>query len=537
MLNIQECMEKRRFVQSGIGMRTKTDEMCEQILSSKDDECNVILPEGFAFLLSYEKYRKAIIDKYNISAIYEMGNIFGSFSSRFLLYCFTTKKCNEVKFARFGTNIVEKDPVISEEAKSIYEKYRRGYDFTIEEQDILDQIDFPEFTDEYKQYLLQIAQWDISRRIPENSLNCRFFVEESSKVNFDTPAPKSNEKEELEFFEKLRKEAIIKLSDVADIKSSFRGRTEIHSLRKITFKDLNEESVDYKRLAVHEVHGIPTRLMKNDIIIPQLSVGEYKYFIIKEDMPEDVYIVNAIIVRATNMSAEYLYVYLQSERVQKYFYYLNYTMQLTIPSVHDLPVIVPCDEMIRQSALFFKCLYLKDSDAITDMINKILQINTVVPEEKPLQNVIERECLEKLRLFKVEMVSEILESDWNEMEKCFDAEAYKACIIICGSILETVLLDWLSEKEDTNYFVKDEDKSINLYQVIRRIKLLQKHPQWTKDKEADDVRLKRNLVHPVKIITEKPCIDRKMALSVIKETSDVLVSRGINGNIIPHHNR
>ena len=103
---------------------------------------------------------------------------------------------------------------------------------------------------------------------------------------------------------------------------------------------------------------------------------------------------------------------------------------------------------------------------------------------------------------------------------------------MCGSILETVLLDWLSESENTNYFVDDNNMRVNLFDIIRRLKD-RNRPNWNIEaRKADDIRLKRNLVHPVKCVVENPIIDREMCIQVLEELQDILISRGIDTNII-----
>ena len=56
-------------------------------------------------------------------------------------------------------------------------------------------------------------------------------------------------------------------------------------------------------------------------------------------------------------------------------------------------------------------------------------------------------------------------------------------MILCGSILETILLDWLSELENTNYFVDDDNMQINLYGVICRLKEIY-NPSWNSEANA-----------------------------------------------------
>ena len=44
-------------------------------------------------------------------------------------------------------------------------------------------------------------------------------------------------------------------------------------------------------------------------------------------------------------------------------------------------------------------------------------------------------------------------------------------------------LDWLSELENTNYFVDDDNMQINLYGVIRRLKEIY-NPSWNSEANA-----------------------------------------------------
>lgn len=132
------------------------------------------------------------------------------------------------------------------------------------------------------------------------------------------------------------------------------------------------------------------------------------------------------------------------------------------------------------------------------------------------------------------MVRGFLEYHAKELISCLEVGAYKACMILCGSILETILLDWLSELENTNYFVDDDNMHINLYGVIRRLKEIY-NPSWNSEANAaHDIRLKRNLVHPVKFVVENPTVNRDTCLQVLREMQSILISRGFeNGFTIP----
>ena len=88
--------------------------------------------------------------------------------------------------------------------------------------------------------------------------------------------------------------------------------------------------------------------------------------------------------------------------------------------------------------------------------------------------------------------------------------------------------------ENTNYFVDDDNMHINLYGVIRRLKEIY-NPSWNSEANAaHDIRLKRNLVHPVKFVVENPTVNRDTCLQVLREMQSILISRGFeNGFTIP----
>ena len=55
-----------------------------------------------------------------------------------------------------------------------------------------------------------------------------------------------------------------------------------------------------------------------------------------------------------------------------------------------------------------------------------------------------------------------------------------------------------------------------------------------KKKTEYRIRLKRNLVHPVKFVVENPTVNRDTCLQVLREMQSILISRGFeNGFTIP----
>ena len=58
----------------------------------------------------------------------------------------------------------------------------------------------------------------------------------------------------------------------------------------------------------------------------------------------------------------------------------------------------------------------------------------------------------RIRAYYEKWLRSFLRADIKELNTCYSNGAYKAAIILAGSILEAVLIDWFSEIKHTNYF-------------------------------------------------------------------------------------
>ncbi|MBQ8316983.1 MAG: hypothetical protein IJX85_01445 [Lachnospiraceae bacterium] len=137
-----------------------------------------------------------------------------------------------------------------------------------------------------------------------------------------------------------------------------------------------------------------------------------------------------------------------------------------------------------------------------------------------------------------EKLRKMLQEDVTELEKCFEAGAYKATLILAGSILEAFLIDWLSEKDGVDYFVnpykvvktnnkgmtyeKEDDRLVTYINAIKEIEM----PNWMEPAEkANNIRNNRNLVHIKLCMKDDIKIDRKICCKVISDLKDIISTR------------
>lgn len=132
-----------------------------------------------------------------------------------------------------------------------------------------------------------------------------------------------------------------------------------------------------------------------------------------------------------------------------------------------------------------------------------------------------------------EQLTKLLAGDMKELRACLDAGAYKATLILAGSVLEAFLLDWLSEKDGVNYFevpytiTKNNNtfKARGLADYIDAINEIEK-PYWLESSEkAHFIREKRNLVHASLYLKEGQRIDKAMCETVIAYLEEIIDTR------------
>lgn len=117
---------------------------------------------------------------------------------------------------------------------------------------------------------------------------------------------------------------------------------------------------------------------------------------------------------------------------------------------------------------------------------------------------------EKDSMFFDNNARQIILNDLTELRLCIKSRAYKAAIIMAGSILEAFLIDWLCEIDGRDYFAEDYTVIDKKYKHPRRADLKdyideiqKKRPDWIAGaKKATEIRKKRNLVHAKLYIAE-----------------------------------
>lgn len=133
---------------------------------------------------------------------------------------------------------------------------------------------------------------------------------------------------------------------------------------------------------------------------------------------------------------------------------------------------------------------------------------------------------------------DFIQEDIRELDVCYSSGAYKATLILAGSILEAFLLDWLSEIDGKNYFVmpykirKYNNDGTFKWVTHEELKVYINQMEkiglanWEQLRnKAHFIRKKRNLVHAKICLERKKEVNKDISNQVITYLKEIVESR------------
>lgn len=343
-----------------------------------------------------------------------------------------------------------------------------------------------------------------------NNLNPLYYTEEAIRIR--------NELQESDY--KL-------LKDIADIIST---PTDKDIDAKYIDSKYFEYPLSYEKLPKARIQrGI--KLEKGDII--GLLVGEHPKFYLYNNDFKDIYVKagNYCVIRVKDKSINnYLISYLNDDKARMYFSFTKkgaYIPTLTKSDFSELKVIIPTSEMISNANDAME--YTMNQKKLSPYeINELIRNSYKATYKNESQRLISEDILSAVARMKNKAIRELINDDLKEVETCFDEKAYKAAIILCGSILEAILLDWLAQYENTEDILdvaKGEDgRDLELSKVIYKLKELVR-PYWNESSKAHEIRKTRNMVHPKECIKNNIKVTQDECRRIIDDLNDIIESK------------
>jgi len=477
----------------------------KSILESNEEEQYLIVPNSLAFY-GYKKDFEKLFEQYNVAEIFELSNCFlGTYNEPYMLIHITKRCVKEIRIATFIEPAhLYRDDSFDPLCGTV--RWCR------------------EYREEYLAYLDKVDQWRGTDIIPDD-VEYKFYFRNVKSVEFRGDI--INPRFYLEINDKirsiLRNDEIKELHEVADILKVKGGHHPVKIGRVIG----NRSMPIYPYIPEKECEKYPitdVRVHKGDIIEKRGA-----FFLVNKEPAFELYAAPSCnVIRAKDVSPEYLYIYLTSEIARKI------RTILTIPigdkwtvsgrKIEEFPIVAP-----QHTTEYYAELFKKISNPDERFFEKIL-----LPEkEDSVGAVLDLETLTNFKLSNEELLRTHINSDIEELKICFDNKAYKSMMIMAGAILEAFLIDWKSEIDGVNYFkenleIDKEDGTTGKADLKDYINLLYKEykPKWNSiSKKAHMIRKKRNLVHAKLCLNKAEEITERLCLEIMDNLKEIVKSR------------
>lgn len=504
-MNIFKLIDQRlSFVEGLVDTKCNDFDYTEIALEGNSADAGIIQTKG---KLNWSQssavlIREVVLSEWHIAGIFDLSALLSPFSSiQCYFYYLTREKPEKVVFS-----IYESDMCYTGRFKS--------------KDDLTEVIKNRQITEEYKSYLdaINLVINEDNLKLIDTKLGDHFFERPYEMLNLDHLSIDYYKPESIENRKKLEEENTKTLQELADIitPKTIKGRKGKFAKNLKTI----EESDSYR-----EGNATDVLVQPNDIIVPKLNYSEL--VLVSDNFQGEVCALNnwyIIRPKSDEITVEYLFLFMISDTAQKYFEQFSRSAVLskilTKKDLFQLPIIIPNKQVLKRASSIYESLYLTKQPSRIEIINEQL-FNTEVPEQAVQKELIE-ELLARIKSSKLELIQEIIKDDLNEVDKCFQVEAFKSVVVLSGSILEAILLDWLSEVSKVNYLTSKE--TIDLFNVIEKLNQEKYLSAYLKD-AAHKIRQQRNMVHPKLYMKSKDQLNKQVASEVLTDLRKILSKR------------
>lgn len=472
------------------------------------EKCSFVCTESI-----FIKYchKNKLLDSYYVTGIFDLSTVFMPYIGvKMSAYILSTKESKVVK-----TGIYRGRVTLSKN----YVKDARSTPF----------IKVPDnLCEEFIGYCNLINEWvNKGGLTPSDTDFYEFNAIDRSFFDNDKPFAHRYTKQVYKVTEQLKTEKTVRLDELAKIivprnQENENGLTLTVSCLKYPF-DKKQLSMGAKTDAL---------VQKGDIIFHSSA---NIFYLITEDC-KNVYAnrLMHIIRPQKGVSPEYLFVYLNSETSKIITNALSVgstIKRMSVKDISSLPVISQPDNAEEYKDIFNN-LYLANEESINELTKLITGLKST---SDSLEGSLLNEQIKKLKLVRDPKVRNIISDDIKELKTCYENGAYKATLILAGSILEAFMIDWLGNINGKDYFTEEfivtdrrdrtKTKRAELIDYIDAVADIKK-PDWMEEQgKAHHIRDKRNMVHAKLCMKRSKQINKETCQQVIDYLIEIISTR------------
>ena len=504
MINIYELLNERlKYKFDG-----REDEWLDSIVKEKPENFSVLVPVSmFSFDYQLRKYG-SILDEYNIKAVIKTRSPFPRTLIWFNIILFTKEDVDCVVLSTYALK-----PYAFDMKKAM----ERGRELTIRE-----------LTDDYQKFIA-----DVNNSIKNSKGNNNIYVVDKSKFDKKVLNPECYSDSSMKIKEEIenKKNNFKTLSEMADINPL----SKTMKIKESLFIDENSELIVRENRLHFDRDIMVCKAEQGDIVLKKHSLTDKFSICIVDEQHAGYYvdiITHCLIRKKKKKMIPYVLFCFSDPKTLYYFMSLirgNSVNHLSTSDIKEIPILIPNEEMINNSKELYDLKKGSKDINLDDINKKIREIKVMNKSDSETRNIINLNISEALSILKTKMAYEVINDDLKELDTCYLNGAYKASIILCGSILEAILLDWLSEYEETekitNVAVNEYDgRDKDLADIINELYRLVT-PRWQEKNKAHEIRSKRNYVHPKVCLRNEIHLTDEDVKKIIEDLKDIIDSR------------
>lgn len=482
--------------------------------STTSDVQVIVVPSLWITSTKHKRQLAPVFEQYALHAVVDVGTIWSPVTSiSFSLLVLGSEPVSDVLMADFAAN------ASAQKSNPVDRKLTPKADKSGELPNIV-------YTDTFKQFLAQIEQELFGavtsakkeQQVPQfQTFKVPVKALDMSRLQVAFYHP--NNQIDINRYKKAKFEALEKLADVNKVNSVKRGDLVQGQVFKWSLLGIGKLPYNPNKLPITEGDATNQVLAEGDVIVtPNCS----KVFLVTGKLNGVYAPAHSYHIRLkpnSAVSAQYLCLYLKSEVAKKYS--LKMAVGSVIPRIvlkdfRQLPILLPDNDTLAKSDELYQRLQTPDSD-----LDKINNLIAGTHDQGRLQDSFLLEELEKLRISKRVIIEKLIKDDLKELKVCIDKGLYKSSMVICGSILEAIILDWLSETEKHDYY--RDNAEISLSKAITLLKKLGEL-DYEAANAAHNIRTMRNLIHPRNYFQNQGKVTKKECMKLLAQLKQIIAA-------------
>lgn len=490
MLDIQTCIQEREATKLTRG----DDVLLESLLNSGESTIFCVLAPNY--FNSGRKRVREIKKEWHLSCAIDLGRVLPDASIRFTLFGLSRMRNDHIAIARW----------LGKESAGVS---------SIQ-------------SDDFNRYLAACEQVVNTGIVPHDSTFAEYAVLDESTLIDTRWDPGFYQRKYRELRCMLEKENVVPLSELAEIHIARSPAGHARTAQAVPTLRASDIAFPFSPDTVQLGPGSNVELETGDVVLSMMGDAN-RALVYTGDGGTFAGSNLAVLRTAHGVSPEYLCLYLSSNLARDIAASLK--MGFCVPRImpkdlQEFPVILPnLDES------YYRTEYEKLSHPNKRDYIPLERLKTGQPTD--IESILDAEYARKVQAHNEKQLREFLQSDIHELNTCFANGAYKAAIVLAGSILEAVLIDWLSEIHGKNFFnsryriklKNGNTKDATLENMIDEIEELEK-PDWAEEaKCAHKIKYMRNRIHADLCIRTQD-VNEQAARMVIECLDKVLRTRG-----------